>query len=83
MVVVTVQGAPSNNIQYNNMAILLGIDKKAMQIFLNSDKGEDNYWNTSKIREKAKAAMDNILPAPLQEMELQEVIKLRKGYCYT
>jgi hypothetical protein len=68
-----------NNIQYDNTAILLGIDKKARQILLNSNKGEDNFWNTSEIREKAKAAMTDILPAPPQELEIQEVIKLRKG----
>jgi hypothetical protein len=61
------------------MAIALGIDKKGRQIFFDSVKGEDNFWNTSEIREKAMAAMNSITPAPPQGIEIQEVIKLRKG----
>ena len=75
----TQQVRPRNEIQYDDTAIALGIDKKARQILLDSDKGEDNYWNTSEIREKAMKAMNDILPAPPQGTEIQEVIKLRKG----
>ena len=75
----TQQARPRNEIQYDDAAIALGIDKKARQILLDSDKGEDNYWNTSEIREKAMKAMNDILPAPPQGTEIQEVIKLRKG----
>jgi hypothetical protein len=75
----TQQVRPHNDIRYDNTAILLGIDKKARQILFDSGKGEDNLWNTSEIREKAKAAMANIQPAPPEDTEIQEVIKLRKG----
>jgi uncharacterized protein YktB (UPF0637 family) len=73
------QARPRNEIQYDNAAILIGIDKKARQILFDSGKGEDNFWNTSEIREKAKAAMDSIQPVPPEGTEIQEVIKLRKG----
>jgi hypothetical protein len=75
----TQQARPRNEIQYDSTAIALGIDKKARQILFDSVKGEDNFWNTSEIREKAMAAINSITPAPPQGIEIQEVIKLRKG----
>jgi hypothetical protein len=60
----------------NDTGLLLGINKKARQVLLDTTKGEDNYMNIYEVKEKAMAAMEDILPAPPQGTEIQEVIKL-------
>ena len=59
--------------------LTLGIDKKARQILLDTAKGEDNCMNIYEIKEKAAAALADIVPPPPQGAEVQEVIKLRNG----
>lgn len=63
----------------NDIGINLGIDKKSRQILLDTTKGEDNYMNIYEIKEKAAAALAEIVPPPPQGAEVQEVIKLRNG----
>jgi hypothetical protein len=63
----------------DDTGIILGIDKKSRQILLDTTKGEDNYMNIYKIKEKAAAALAEIVPPPPQGAEIQEVIKLRNG----
>ena len=56
-----------------------GLDKKARQVLLDTAKGEDNPMNIYEIKEKAAAALAEIIPAPPQGAEVQEVFKLRNG----
>ena len=58
---------------------LLGIDKKARQILLDNEKGEDNCKNIHEIKEKATEALLGMVPMPPEGTEIQEVIKLRNG----
>ena len=56
-----------------------GLDKKARQVLLDTTKGEENPMNIYEIKEKAAAALAEIVPAPPQGAEIQEVFKLRNG----
>ena len=56
-----------------------GLDKKARQVLLDTAKGEDNPMNIYEIKEKAAAALAEIVPAPPQGAVVQEVFKLRNG----
>jgi len=62
-----------------NLGMLLGLDKKARQILLDTKKGEDNFLNIYEIKEKVAAALANLNPPPLARIEVQQVIKLRNG----
>ena len=68
-----------NTSSEDNTGLLLGIDKKARQVLVDSAKGEDNYWNIYEIKEKAEAALANMTPAPPEGTSIQEAIKLRNG----
>ncbi|KAF8259341.1 hypothetical protein EI94DRAFT_1813487 [Lactarius quietus] len=46
--------------------ISLGIDKKAGQVLLDNAKGEENYLNIYKIKEKAAKALGKITPPPTE-----------------
>ena len=59
--------------------MLCGIEKKARQILLDLEKGEDNGLNIYKIKEKARVALASLTPLALEGTEIQEVIKLRNG----
>ena len=63
----------------DNTGILQGLDKKARQVLLDTAKGEENPMNIYKLKEKAEAALAEIIPAPPQGTEVQEVFKLRNG----
>jgi hypothetical protein len=58
-----------------------GIDKKARQVLLDNDKGEDNHLNIYEIKESAAATLANLMPPPPEGSAVQEVIKLRNGSC--
>jgi hypothetical protein len=66
-----------NEAQLADPGLAMGIDKKARQILLDPTKGEDNHMNIYKIKEKVALALANIIPAPPQGTEVQEVFKLR------
>ena len=63
----------------DNTGLMLGIDKKARQVLLDTAKGEDNYWNIYEIKEKAEAALGSMTPTPPKGVKIQEAIKLRNG----
>ena len=60
-------------------ALALGIDKKARQVLLDTVKGEENYLNIYEVKDKAMAALAEIVPPPPPGTKIQEVFKLRNG----
>ena len=69
-------GATEEDAKY---MISMGIDKKARQVLLDTTKGEDSYLNSHQIKEKAMMALAEIIPAPPQGTEVEDIIKLRNG----
>ena len=63
----------------DDTGLLQGLDKKARQVLLDTAKGEENPMNIYELKEKAEAALAEIIPAPPQGAEVQEVFKLRNG----
>lgn len=61
--VLQVQATRDSPEYYNaSTELTTGLDKKARQILLDTTKGEDNYMNIYKIKEKAATALAGIVP---------------------